>query len=65
MQCLRCNTEMKHYDVETNFNIKGAWHQKSHFSTIDRYYYSPHSVYICPECGYVEFSMNDCEESDI
>ena len=66
MKCLRCNSEMKHYDVDARINIKGARHQKTPFpSTIDQYYYSPHSVYICRECGYMEFSMKDCEESDI
>ena len=66
MQCLRCNTEMKHYELDVNLNIKGACHKKNLFSsTIDQYYYSPHSVFICHECGYVEFSMKDCEEPDI
>lgn len=65
MKCLRCKTEMKHYPFNQNFKIYGKEHQENLFSPVHQKPHNPRSVYICDNCGYVEFSTNDCEESDI
>ena len=56
MQCLRCKTEMKHYELNRIFNIRGAEYQPNSFSTIRQEPHNPHSIYICDNCGYVELS---------
>ena len=65
MQCLRCKTTMKHYKLYTNLNIFGALHKPDLFSPDKQTPHSPQSVYICENCGYVEFSMHSCENPDI
>lgn len=66
MQCLRCNAEMKHYDFQSKFTIAGSVNKPNLFSsTTEQHYYNPQSVYICNECGYVEFSMRPCENPDV
>ena len=65
MQCLRCNAEMKHYKFNQNLNIYGCWHKPNPFSTEQQKPHNPHSVYICDNCGYVEFSMKDCDNPDV
>ena len=65
MQCLRCKTEMKHYSFNADFRIYGAEHKKHPFSPISQIPHNPNSVYICENCGYMEFSTKECEEPDI
>lgn len=65
MKCLRCQSEMKHYDFQSTFEIVGSESEPKPFQPIERHYYNPQSVYICKECGYVEFSINPCENPDI
>ena len=65
MKCLRCKAEMKHYPFNLNLGIYGKEHQDNLFSSIYQEPHNPHSVYVCEECGYVEFSTKDCEKSDI
>ena len=65
MQCLRCNTTMKHYKFDTNLNIYGAWHKPNSFLANRQIPHNPQSVYVCENCGYVEFNMHSCENPDI
>ena len=67
MQCLRCNAEMKHYDLNPNSTptIYSSWYKPSPFSPEINQEHRIHSVYICENCGYVEFSTTICESSDI
>lgn len=65
MQCLRCNSTMKHYKFTQNLNIYGATHKPNSFFADQQKQHNPQSVYICENCGYVEFSMNSCENPDI
>ena len=65
MQCLRCNTKMKHYQFNQSLNIYGAVHNLQPFLAERREPHNPQSVYICENCGYVEFNMNPCENPDI
>lgn len=65
MKCLRCQSEMKHYDFKSRFTIEGAESERKPFQPYIWYSYNPQSVYICKECGYVEFSINPCENPDV
>ena len=65
MQCLRCQTEMKHYQFDQNLNIHGSWHKPQPFSAEERKSHNPQSVYVCDNCGYMEFSTKTCENPDI
>ena len=65
MQCLRCKTEMKHYDFQSKFKIVGSENKPHPFSPTEQHFYNPQSVYICNECGYMEFSIKPCENPDI
>lgn len=65
MQCLRCKTEMKHYDLNPQINIFGKEHRPNAFSLKNQQPHHIHSVYICDSCGYVEFSTKICENPDI
>lgn len=65
MQCLRCNTKMKHYKFTQNLNIHGDWYTPQPFFAERQEPHNPQSVYICENCGYVEFNMNPCENPDI
>ena len=66
MKCLRCNSEMKHYQLNPNFNIYGAEYKTSPFSSvINQEPHNIHSVYICDECGYAELSTRYCDNPDI
>lgn len=65
MQCLRCNTTMKHYKFTQNLDIYGASYKPNSFLAYAQKSHNPQSVYICENCGYVEFSMNPCENPDI
>ena len=65
MKCLRCETKMKHYAFNQNLEIHGIWHKPNPFLTERQQPHNPQSVYICDNCGYVEFSMNLCENPDI
>lgn len=65
MQCLRCKVEMKHYPFNINLSIEGVEHQPHIFSPKTRISHNPRSVYVCDNCGYVEFSTKDCKKSDI
>ncbi len=65
MKCLRCQTEMKQYKFNQNLKIYGSVH-KSSFSSIEQQIsHNPHSVFICDNCGYMEFNIKYCENSDI
>lgn len=65
MKCLRCNSEMKHYPCNLNFGIYGDWNKPHPFSNEVQIPHNPHSVFICDNCGYVEFSTKDCDSPDI
>lgn len=66
MQCLRCNTEMKHYNLNSQINVYGAAYQSSPFNpVINNNTHNIHSVYICDNCGYSELSTRYCDEPDI
>lgn len=65
MKCLRCQSEMKHYDFQSTFKIVGAESKPRPFESQKQHIYNPQSVYICKECGYVEFSISPCENPDI
>ena len=65
MNCLRCNKEMKHYVINKDLNIYGSWYKPDSFLTERQKLHNPQSVYVCDSCGYVEFSMNPCENPDI
>lgn len=63
MKCIRCDVEMKQYKINSYFGILGKEHRKN--GIVIQTPYDPKSVYICEKCGYMEFSTNECEESDI
>lgn len=65
MDCLRCQSKMKHYELNEEFSIYGKEHKINGSSTIGQTPHNPHSVYVCDKCGYVEFSTKICENSDI
>lgn len=65
MKCLRCNSEMKHYEFNQNINIYGKRHKPNSFSTEIQIPHNIHSVYVCDNCGYMEFSTKYCENPDI
>lgn len=65
MQCLRCKSEMKQYPFKQNMGIYGAWTQPNPFYAEEQKSHNPQSVYICNECGYVEFSIRPCENPDV
>ena len=65
MKCLRCQNEMKHYQFNQDFNIYGEWYRPNDFSAKQKNPHNPKSVYVCDNCGYVEFSINPCENPDV
>ena len=66
MKCLRCQNEMKHYEFNQNLGIYGAPYNPNPFSIVENQKpHNPKSIYICDNCGYVEFSMNPCENPDV
>lgn len=65
MKCLRCKAEMKHYPFARDLGIYGKVHQENVFSPIIEIPHNPNSVYVCEDCGYIELSTKECEESDI
>lgn len=65
MKCLRCKIEMKHYKFNHNLGIYGASCKPNLYSPETQYPHNPHSVYVCDNCGCVEFSTKYCEDPDI
>lgn len=65
MKCLRCQTEMKQYSINLNLGIYGKEHQENSFSPVCQKPHNPHSVYVCDDCGYMEFSAKKCDKSDV
>lgn len=66
MNCLRCNTEMKHYELNPQIDVYGASYKSSPFNSITcNKPHNIHSVYICDNCGYAELSTKYCDEPDI
>ena len=65
MKCLRCQTEMKQYPFNQNLKIHGSCYKPSPFAPEEQRSHNPHSVFICDNCGYMEFSTKACETSDI
>ena len=66
MKCLRCQNEMKYYELEPSIKVQGTLNKSQHPFTPDiMYFHDINSVYICDNCGYTEFSTNICENSDI
>ena len=65
MKCLRCNGDLKHYPFNIDLRIYGAESKPHPYSPIIQTPHNPHSVYICENCGYVEFSTKDCDTPDI
>ncbi len=66
MKCLRCNNEMKHYQLNTVINVFGAEYKPYPFSSMT--HQDPHhihSVYIYDDCGYVELSTKYCDKPDL
>lgn len=64
MNCLRCNTKMKYYQLDTHIAYQENIRKMGRFSmSINQ---QPHSIpgsYVCENCGYVELSMHDHEEA--
>ena len=56
---------MKHYQFNQDFNIYGEWYRPNDFSAKQKNPHNPKSVYVCDNCGYVEFSINPCENPDV
>ena len=66
MKCLRCDNEMKHFELKPQINIYGATYQSSPFNpVINNNPHNIHSVYICDNCGYAELSTTYCDKPDI
>lgn len=65
MNCLRCNTEMKHYELKPQIEVYGTWHKPNLFLSERSEPHNIHSVYICDKCGYAELSTKYCDKSDI
>lgn len=65
MKCLRCDSEMKQYKLEPPFVICGAEHKPHPFLPKQKTPHNLHSVYICDECGYAEFSTKYCDNPDV
>lgn len=65
MNCLRCNSEMKHYKLNNIFNVFGREHRESNYATEVQIPHNPHSVFVCDECGYCELSTKVCDNPDI
>ena len=66
MNCLRCNTEMKHYELKSQINVYGADYTASPFNPItNNNPHNIHSVYICNNCGYAELSTKYCDNPDV
>lgn len=57
MKCLRCQTEMKQYQINKELGIVGTEHKEDMFAT-NQTSYNPQSAYICNNCGYVEFNIH-------
>ena len=65
MQCLRCKNEMEQYPFNSNLGIYGEEYKAHPGSSVCQQSHNPRSVYVCDHCGYMEFSVNQCEESNI
>lgn len=65
MKCLRCNTEMRQYKFDSDWGIYGKEYNPGNGYAIRRDTHNPHSIYECPECGYMELSSKYCENEDI
>jgi len=56
---------MKHYPLNINLGVYGTPNKPHPFSHTTEITHNPHSVYVCNNCGYVEFSTKYCEKLDI
>lgn len=65
MNCLRCNSKMNHYNLNTHIEVYGAATQRDYFSAEKQEPHNPQSIFICPNCGYVELSMMECPHPDL
>lgn len=65
MKCLRCNAEMKQYKLDRDLGIYGKEYNPGNGYAIRQNPHNPHSIYECPECGYMELSSKYCENEDI
>lgn len=65
MKCLRCQTEMEQYNINPPMEVFGKWHKPTLYSAETQKSHNIHSVFICEECGYAEFSTKFCNTPDI
>lgn len=59
MKCLRCDTEMKQCKCTRSLGIYEPQKKPFPFSGTDEPPRNPKSVYVCDNCGYMEFSANE------
>lgn len=59
--CLRCGSEMKHYPLHTKVQFIELPKAPNLLSSNTQTLHGIRSVYVCDTCGYVEFSMRECE----
>ncbi len=56
---------MKQYPFDQNLKIHGSCYKPNPFAPEEQRSHNPHSVFVCDNCGYMEFSTKACETSDI
>ena len=61
MQCLRCGSELKHYPLRTRVEYVESHEAPNLLLPNSQTLHVIRSVYVCDKCGWVEFSMRDCE----
>lgn len=57
MNCIKCGNKMVRGTINTRIDIWGAEEFHPPFATSQKSY-SPVYVYVCEECGYMEFYTN-------
>lgn len=61
MKCLRCQNEMKQYNLYSPITIFGKSHKPTLYSEETEKSHNIHSAFICDNCGYSELSTKVCE----
>ena len=57
MDCVKCGNEMVKGTINTTIDIWGDEQRRPPFAPFQKSY-SPVYVYVCEECGYMEFYTN-------
>lgn len=67
MKCLRCNSEMKQYKLNTKISVYESIEKPyPYFGLNHDDIHSLRYAYVCDYCGYVEFNMGfDDDDLDI